>query len=396
MRDELAYALITPYSLLKSRTGGIIGRLLVLSDLDFAGARMYWPGDAFVDRYIDSVRAQKLDAAVESLLIGYLNDYFRRDNRLGISNRTVFLLFRGEDAVAKLRDVVGSFTASVQGDTVRGTYGDYLVGKNGQVEFFEPAVLIGSDLESTAEQLRIFADFAESDGGIVENAVRFKPGEKPETTLVIIKPDSFKRRSARPGNIIDLFSRTGLYIVGAKLLRLSCAQAEEFYGPLKAMFVARLKPSIERALGANLQGVFAFPIASEQISKMADVLKEANAKFEFDKIVEYMSGLSDRTVRSADERNAPGSEKALALLYRGVDAVTKIRERLGSTDPSTAAEGTVRSDFGFDLMKNGAHASDSIESAERERRIVGLWPGYDTPEVAILIREYLGNAVLKK
>ncbi|MCD6303984.1 MAG: nucleoside-diphosphate kinase, partial [Planctomycetes bacterium] len=60
------------------------------------------------------------------------------------------------------------------------------------------------------------------------------------------------------------------------------------------------------------------------------------------------------------------------LLYEGPDAIRKIRTVLGSTDPSKAEPGTVRSDFGRDLMRNGAHASDSPENALRERRIVGL------------------------
>ncbi len=222
--------------------------------------------------------------------------------------------------------------------------------------------------------------------------MKFKPEEKPETTLVIIKPDSFKRRSARPGNIIDIFSKTGLFIVAVKMLRLSVAQADEFYGPLKDMFVKRLKGNVERVLASKLQGAFGFDISPDELSAMADVLKVENAAFEFDRIVEYMSGRSDRTVKSDAEKKEPGPEKALALLYRGVDAISRYRERLGSTDPTKAAEGTVRSDFGHDLMKNGAHASDSVESAERERKIVGLWPGGDTPDVERIIRDYLDQA----
>jgi nucleoside diphosphate kinase len=394
MADELAYVLITPYSLLKSRTGGIISRLLLLTDLEFAGARMYWPSDAFVDAYMDTVKHQEIEPELRKHIVGYLNDYFRRKNRFNISNRTFLLLFRGENAIEKLkRDVVGSLTAAFQGDSVRGTYGDYLVGNDGRVEFFEPAVLVATDAKSANAQLKVLADFAESDGGIIESAVnaRFKPDEKPETTLVIIKPDAFRRRSARPGNIIDIFSKTGLYVVGAKLLRMSVAQAEEFYQPLLGLFINRLKGNVERILASRVQGSFGFNVTPEHVGAMSDILKEENARFEFDKIVEYMSGRSARTIKSPEERTQPGMEKALALLYRGVDAVKKIRERLGSTDPSKAAEGTVRSDFGFDLMKNGAHASDSVESAERERKIIGLWPGYEDGKTGGLIRSYLAK-----
>lgn len=391
MPDKVAYVLITPYSLLKSRTGGIISRLLFLTGLEFVGARMYQPSDEFVDRYIDTIKAQKLPGGVEDLLVSYLNDFFRRDNRLGISNRTMLLLFRGEHAVEELRRVVGSVSRQVQGDTVRGTYGDYLEGTDGKVEFFEPAVLMGSDAQGDLRQLKILADFAESDGGIIEGAVKFKPDENAETTLVIIKPDAFGRRSVRPGNIIDVFSRTGLYIVGVKLLRLSVAQAEEFYGPLKAMFVERLTGQVEARLREKLTDVFDFTIPDEKYGEMAEALKHENAACEFNKIVKYMSGRCEETIEEPSQREEPGTERALALLYRGVDAVSKIRERLGSTDPTKAAAGTVRSDFGYDLMKNGAHASDSPESAERERKIVGLWPGYEDPHVKHVIEEYLAG-----
>lgn len=394
MADELAYVLITPYSLLKSRTGGIISRLLLLTDLEFAGARMYWPSDAFVDAYIETVKHQEMGPELRRHIVGYLNDYFRRKNRFNISNRTFLLLFRGDNAIEKLkRDVVGSLTAAFQGDSVRGTYGDYLEGMDGKVEFFEPAVLVATDAKSADAQLRVLADFAGRDGGIIEDAVnsRFKADENPETTLVIIKPDAFRRRSARPGNIIDIFSKTGLYIVGAKLLRMSVAQAEEFYGPLLEVFINRLKGNVERTLTSKLQGAFGFSLTSEQVAAMAEILKGENARYEFDRIVEYMSGRSARTLKNSEEAANPGTEKALALLYRGVDAVRKIRERLGSTDPSKAAEGTVRSDFGSDLMKNGAHASDSVKSAERERKIIGLWPGGDDGQTEKLMRSYLSR-----
>jgi len=38
-----------------------------------------------------------------------------------------------------------------------------------------------------------------------------------------------------------------------------------------------------------------------------------------------------------------------------------------------AAEGTIRSDFGQNILQNAAHASDSIENAVRERKIIGLY-----------------------
>jgi nucleoside diphosphate kinase len=58
------------------------------------------------------------------------------------------------------------------------------------------------------------------------------------------------------------------------------------------------------------------------------------------------------------------------MVYQGKDAVQKIREVLGPTDPSKAPPGSIRKEFGQTIMINAAHASDSIENAQREMKIV--------------------------
>jgi len=68
--------------------------------------------------------------------------------------------------------------------------------------------------------------------------------------------------------------------------------------------------------------------------------------------------------------NQPGSEKCIALVYEGVEAVRKIRDVLGPTDPSKAPPGSIRREFGQTVMVNAAHASDSPENATREMGIV--------------------------
>ncbi|HLA37555.1 MAG TPA: hypothetical protein VJZ02_03720, partial [Candidatus Brocadiales bacterium] len=96
MKEELAYVLITPYSLVKSRTGGIIGRILSMGALELVGARMYAPSDEFVDRYCATIEAQDIKKTqIKKALLTYLNDYFRKDNRFGVSNRAMLLLFQG-------------------------------------------------------------------------------------------------------------------------------------------------------------------------------------------------------------------------------------------------------------------------------------------------------------
>ena len=74
----------------------------------------------------------------------------------------------------------------------------------------------------------------------------------------------------------------------------------------------------------------------------------------------------------AGEVDKPGSEKCIALVYEGVDAVRKIRDVLGPTDPSKAPPGSIRREFGQTIMVNAAHASDSEENARREMGIVNV------------------------
>ena len=62
-----------------------------------------------------------------------------------------------------------------------------------------------------------------------------------QRTLVLIKPDNFRFATGRPGNVIDFFSRTGLYIVGIKVHRMSTADAMEFYGPVREVLRTKLK-----------------------------------------------------------------------------------------------------------------------------------------------------------
>jgi nucleoside diphosphate kinase len=381
MANELAYIWITPYSLLKSRTGGIISRTLAYSGLDLVGARLYMPSDGFIDECCGLLEKEHVEPRMKDGLRTYFNDYCRPDNKLDITNRCLLLLFEGEDAVGRLRKAVGSLTdPQAQGDTVRGTYGEF-------VKHFEPAVFVGTNKDEIRDELRLFAKYAQSDAGVLADRVPFD--EEPQTTLVILKPDNFKMGSSRPGNIIDMFSRTGLSIVGAKMLRLSLDQAEEFYGPLRSLFIDKLKKGVVARLTDVLPEQFDFPITDEQIGAMADLLKDANAKHEFYRIVKYMSGWDAYEFESGGDKSQRGKERCLALLYRGPNAIEKIREALGSTNPADAAPGTVRSVYGNDLMKNGAHASDAPENAERERRIVGLWENSAPSDIEVLIDNHL-------
>jgi nucleoside diphosphate kinase len=359
-------------------------------NLDLAAARMYAPSNAFMDRYVATFEKMDMDPLLRRTLIDYLNENLRPSPQNPAGNRCPVLFLRGEDAIRTLKDrAVGSMVCEPTGDTVRGAYGDFIFEPGGgKVRYFEPAVLVATDPVTNAEHLRLFAEFASSDGGVLERVVQFPKGVKAETTLVILKPDNFMRRSGRPGNIIDMFSRTGLRIVGLKVIYMSVAQGEEFYEPLVDVFRTRLRPAVTEKLRTSLTSAFDFEIDETTLKKMTDMLAEKHALREFHKIVEYMTGLDPGSVANDEDKKKAGKVQCLALLYRGENAVAKIRERLGATDPGLAAAATVRSSFGHDLMKNAAHASDSLENAERERRIIGLW-GEEKPFVVEIIREYL-------
>jgi len=162
MAHELSYIWITPYSLLKSRTGGIISRTLAYSGLDLVGARMYMPSDELMDQCCELLRSENIEPRMKEGLLTYFNDYCRPDNKLGIHNRCLLLLFAGENAVERLRNAVGSLSdPQAQGNTVRGTYGEF-------VKHFEPAVFVGTDRDDVKQELRLFADYAQSDGGVLE------------------------------------------------------------------------------------------------------------------------------------------------------------------------------------------------------------------------------------
>jgi len=393
MAVELAYAMITPYSLHKSRTGGIIGRLLSLSQLDFVGVHMYAPSGAWVDQYLDLLRRSDYGNPVREAFIQYVDENLRQDNPLGLSNRCLMLLFRGENAFNHLmNDVVGQASPKVRGDTVRGTYGDFQNWSDGRMKYFEPAVICGPDPATVREELEFFARTAGTDGGVVEDSIHLPPDARNvQTELVILKPENFEKRSRRPGNIIDVFARTGLYIVGAKLLSMSTAQGEAFYGPLLDVFREKLQGAIEATLRQKLKGAFDFDLPDEFFATARQMLADRNARTEFARIVQYMTAVDPRKVKDGPERHRPGPVRCLALLYRGEDAIEKIRRWQGATNPEKAEAGTVRSDFGRDLMRNAAHASDSAENAQRERQIIGMGKTEPNPEFKQVIDAFLAK-----
>ena len=123
-------------------------------------------------------------------------------------------------------------------------------------------------------------------------------------TLAIIKPDAVKRGLA--GKIVAHLEAAGFGVRAARLVKLSNAQAEAFYE------VHRERPF-------------------------------------YRSLVTFMT-------------SGPG----LALALERDDAVTRLREVIGATDPAEAKPGTVRKLYAESKERNAIHASDSPETAARE------------------------------
>ena len=77
MSKELGYVLITPYTLRKSRTGGVLGRLLSRTGLDLVAARMFGPSPELVTRYAELIRnSQDVWPEIREILPEYIEREF--------------------------------------------------------------------------------------------------------------------------------------------------------------------------------------------------------------------------------------------------------------------------------------------------------------------------------
>ena len=374
-KEELAYVLINPYTVYKSRTGGVIVRLFTRTALEFVAARMFAPSRELVEKYAEIILSTNdpQDRKIQELIRQYILDNYSPDPKTGQRRRVMMLLFRGVDAVRKVRQVVGSFRTDkpAAGESIRDTYGDYIVGPDGQTKYFEPAVLASPMPEEAEVKLKLWAKYSECDGGFLENVVPYPKETKVEQTLVLLKPDNFRFPSARPGNIVDMLSRTGLYIIAIKAHHMTVAEAEEFYGPVRNVLREKLRDISGQRARLALEKEFNFGLTPATEKQLGDVMGPLFADQQFSQIVQFMTGRKPEDCSPA-AKTQPGLEKIVAVVYEGPDAVNKIRSVLGPTDPRKAPPGTIRRELGQDIMVNAAHASDSPENAQREMKIIKI------------------------
>jgi len=125
-----------------------------------------------------------------------------------------------------------------------------------------------------------------------------------EKTLSIVKPDGVKKNLI--GEVIKRFEQNSLRIVALKMLTLSKNEAEGFY------IVHKQRPFYES-------------------------------------LTKFMS-----------------EGPIVVMVIEGKNAINKVREIMGATNPKDAKPGTIRADFASDIEHNIVHGSDSKESASYE------------------------------
>ncbi|MDC7228796.1 MAG: nucleoside-diphosphate kinase [Sphaerochaetaceae bacterium] len=391
MEQSLSYVLVTPYTVAKSRTGGVLSRLLSRISLELVGAQMIAMDQTITEEYASIIKTREKDegANISNLLSSYIEQNLGPTG--GVKHRSLLLLFKGEHPCEELTKVVGSFqkearlVENVTGMSIRDTYADliYTDEKESDVLYFEPAVITAQSQNEADQTLALFGSWLPGENNIVKN----RPDEyyeKAQRTLVIIKPDNWKYASSRPGMIIDMFSRSGLRIVGIKVLKMSVAQALQFYGPTKEGLKAKLAPIYGMQARELLESEFNVLLGDQLQTILTNSFGDMYSEEQFERIVEFMAGIKPSECK-AEDLDKPGLVKCMVLIYEGVDAVSKIRTILGATDPNKALAGTIRREFGSNIRVNAAHASDSPENAQREMGVLEAEENFN----ATLIKGYL-------
>jgi len=246
MGESLSYVIVTPYTIAKSRTGGVFSRLLSQTDLELVGAQIITPDQTFCDAFAANLRRQNFPNDI-TLLADYVEQNMGPSG--GRKHRSLLMLFRGENAFGKLSTICGHLHPqnanmdALLGETIRDTYADLITSPDDptKIIYFEPAVMTPRNQKDADEDFRLFSEILKGQENIIRN-IEYPDPSGIEQTLVIIKPDNWTHPSSKPGTIIDMFSRTGMRIIGIKVHRFSLEEALEFYGPVEKALQGKLAP----------------------------------------------------------------------------------------------------------------------------------------------------------
>src|SRR5205807_9443483 len=126
----------------------------------------------------------------------------------------------------------------------------------------------------------------------LDDFINYRAGEIPQRKLVLLKPENFRFPTGRPGNVIDFFSRTGLFIAAVKVHRMSVAQAMEFYGPVRETLRTKLKDVVAAKAKAAIEKELGLKIGTQQEQQFGEILGPIFGDNQFENIVRFMSGRS--------------------------------------------------------------------------------------------------------
>jgi hypothetical protein len=191
---------------------------------------------------------------------------------------------------------------------------------------------------------------------------------------------------------------------------MTVSQAEEFYGPVREALSRKFEDIGAGRAAKALSQEFGLDVKEDAVREICRQLGPKFAQAQFESIVEFMTGYNPAHLTNVEETVSKGildrlrglwsrfvgareefifsagNKGCLALVYRGPDAIKTIRKILGPTDPRKAEPGSVRREFGSDIMVNAAHASDSTENAKREMGIINL----DEDTIRPWVEKYYG------
>src|SRR4029078_11214376 len=134
---------------------------------------MFAPGKELTKHYADTIvtETDPSHRATQQLIREYVRKNFTGEKN-GQHARVLFLIFRGPDAAEKIHHVVGHILHErTSGETIRDPYGDYSTDDSGNVVYFEPGVVTEFDPDAVQRDLKLWSEFSDSDGGILERAV---------------------------------------------------------------------------------------------------------------------------------------------------------------------------------------------------------------------------------
>jgi len=274
MAIERTFVNIYLPALERSITGAIISMIRFMPEsetqLEVIGADVYNFTDDFVREFCgtlkdrESKEEQEILEKFEEFLLS--EESFNREKYH--MRRVLNIVLEGEDAVSRVHRLLGDIRLR-NGITILGRYGFFKKDDNREIVAAEFPASAPADLDEAEAQLDLMWKKNKSRGGPLEDSIVYPEDklESVERSVVIVKPNAFERvNDPRMGNVIDAMSRTGMYIIGAKVQIPVGEQMQEFYATHKG------KPF-------------------------------------FEDLVDFMSG-----------------KKSLALLYEGVYARKEIRE----------------------------------------------------------------------